>query len=82
MPDTSLTVALASGGRELYGWGQDRHLQADIFDAINQNTRASGRWGKGKPPTIPEWPRPVSTTKSKKTKRVTVKDLFAQFSRR
>lgn len=57
-------------------------MQADIFDAINQNTRASGRWGKGKPPKIPAWPRPKSTTKPKKSKTVTVKDLFNQFSRR
>jgi hypothetical protein len=78
LPDTSLTVALASGGREHFGWGVDRHLSADIFDALNQNTRATGNWGK-KPPKFPRWPRPTGKTKKKP---MSVKELFAQFSGR
>ena len=52
LPDTSLTAALASGGREHYGWGVDRHLAADTYDALNLNTRATGNWRK-KPPDLP-----------------------------
>ena len=77
LPDTSLTSALASGGREFFGWGQDRHISADIFDAINQNTRATGNWGK-KPPKIEPRPRPG---RDKKKKKVGLADLFARFTR-
>ena len=82
LPDTSLTVALASGGREHYGWGTDRHLLADLFDALNQNTRASGNWGKGKVPKFPAWPRPKTKQNPEEKKPATVKDLFKRFSRR
>lgn len=73
-----MTSALASGGREQFGWGQDRHMLADIFDAINQNTRACGNWGK-KPPKIEPRPRPGKGKKEKK--KVGVADLFARFSK-
>ncbi|ATI18801.1 tail assembly chaperone [Streptomyces phage Diane] len=87
LPDTSLTMALASGGREHFGWGIDRHMSADIFDAINQNTRATGQWGKGKAPKIPAWPRPKAKKKSegtegKKGRRVSVADLYKKFNKR
>lgn len=89
LPDTSLTVALASGGREHFGWGVDRHMTADIFDAINQNTRATGNWGKGKAPKIPTWPRPKALKKPntagapKKTgKRVSVAEIYKRFTAR
>ena len=78
LPDDSLTTALASGGREQFGWGQNRHMLADIFDAINQNTRACGNWGK-KPPKIEPRPRPNRGKKEKK--KVGVADLFARFSK-
>ncbi|WP_405056963.1 hypothetical protein OG474_30015 [Kribbella sp. NBC_01505] len=79
LPDTSLTVALASGGREHYGWGGDRHLAADIFDALNQNTRATGNWGK-KPPKIPAYPRPTRKTKPEnRPKPKSVAELYAGF---
>ncbi|MEV5136246.1 hypothetical protein AB0K71_15750 [Streptomyces syringium] len=83
LPDTSLTVALASGGREHFGWGQDRHLAADLFDAINSNTRATGQWGKGKAPKIPAFPRPQAKANARKAKRpATVAALYQHFSRR
>lgn len=83
LPDTSLTVALASGGREHFGWGVDRHMTADLFDAINQNTRVSGVWGKKGPPTIPPWPRPDPKAETpEKKKPVTVADLYKRFQRR
>lgn len=76
LPDTSLTVALASGGREHFGWGRDRHMQADLYDAINQNTRLTGMWD-GKPPKIPPYPRPAPKAQASKPK--TVADLYRQF---
>ncbi|MFI1799857.1 hypothetical protein ACH427_21230 [Streptomyces sp. NPDC020379] len=83
LPDTSLTVALAAGGREHFGWGQDRHLRADLYDALNANTRATGQWGKGKAPKIPAFPRPQAKAKKKADKRpTTVAQLYQHFSRR
>jgi hypothetical protein len=85
LPDDSLTVALASGGRDRFGWGQDRLLLADVYDAINVNTRATGNWGKGKAPKFDAYPRPKSKSKvagAKPKKPVTVADLYKQFQRR
>lgn len=75
LPDTSLTVALALGGDDYFGWGRDRYMLADLYDAINTNTRATGNWGK-KPPKIPEYPRPESTEGSQAEKVTTVADLY------
>lgn len=58
LPDDSLTAALSAGGREHYGWGADRHMMANLYDALNLNTRASGNWGKKSPPRLPDYPRP------------------------
>ena len=85
LPDTSLTVALASGGREFFGWGQDRHLAADLFDALNQNTRATGQWGKNKAPKIPAFPRPQVREKApgKKARKLrSVAEIYQHFQRR
>lgn len=79
LPDTSMTAALVNGGTEQFGWGTDRHMQADIYDALNVNTRASGNWKK--PPKIPTWPRPVSKPKGGKAK-VTVADIYNRFTQR
>lgn len=81
LPDTSLTVALASGGREHFGWGVDRHMLADLYDAVNQNTRASGNWGKRGAPKIPGWPRPIPTAKKPEQKKPkSVAELFKAFT--
>lgn len=80
LPDTSLTAALASGGRQHYGWGVDRHLAADTYDALNLNTRATGQWRK-KPPDLPRWPRPAATGVQKRA-RVTVADIYQRLQRR
>lgn len=83
LPDTSYTVALASGGPEHYGWGVDRHMTADIFDAINQQTRVTGNWAKGKAPKMPAWPRPNRKAETPEQKKpVSVKDIFNSFNRR
>ncbi|MFF4510590.1 hypothetical protein [Streptomyces mirabilis] len=57
-------------------------MQADIFDAINQNTRATGQWGKGNAPKIPPWPRPKpeKQAEGKKGRRVSVADLYNKFN--
>ena len=82
LPDTCLTVALASGGRDHHGWGVHRYLLADIYDAINANTRATGHW-KGKPPTIAPWPRPAAAnTASADAPAVTVAALYHRFAGR
>lgn len=80
LPEDSLTVALASGGRHLMGWTQALDQGANIFDAINLNTRATGMWD-GKPPKLPEAYRP---TRPKSTagetsapkREASVKDVF------
>jgi hypothetical protein len=85
LPDTSLTVALASGGREHFGWGIDRHIKADIFDALNQNTRATGQWGKGKAPKFKPRPKPSSKkdgSKGKPARRISVADIYKKFTTR
>lgn len=79
LPDTSLTAALAQGGRSYFGWGLDRHIAADIYDATNQTTRAAGNWAK-KAPDIPAWPRPKTGPSEKKP--VTVRELHARFLRK
>jgi hypothetical protein len=80
LPDTSMTSALASGGRHHFGWGTDRHMMADIYDALNQNTRATGQWDK-KPPEIPPWPRPEAGDLTPEEKKpVTVADLYKRFA--
>lgn len=76
LPDTSLTVALATGGREFHGWGRDRYLLADLYDALNANTRATGNWGK-KPPNIKPYPRPEPKREKRK---VTVASLWQRFA--
>jgi hypothetical protein len=81
LPDDCLTVALANGGREHMGWGTTRHLIADIYDALNVNTKATiGKPKKGKVPELPAWPRPKRDQAEKKP--VTVADIYRQFSRR
>lgn len=82
LPDDSLTAALSAGGRDHYGWGVDRHLLANLYDALNLNTRASGNWGKKKPPNLPDYPRPKSkpTGESAPKRKTTVRDIFARMT--
>lgn len=81
LPDDSLTAALVAGGREHFGWGVNRHMLADLFDSLGQNTRATGNWGKGKAPKMPVWPRPVRGKKDKK-KAVNMAEFYERFNRR
>ena len=85
LPDTSMTSALAMGGRRFFGWGMDRNLLAATYDAINANTRATGNWSKGKAPKIPAWPRPDKNKSGNgEAKRpTTVADIYySKFMRR
>ncbi len=71
-----------NGGIEHFEWGVDRHMSADLFDAINQNTRASGQWGKKGPPKIDPRPRPKSKPRDAERKKpVTVADIYRRFQR-
>ncbi|GGK13237.1 hypothetical protein GCM10010124_02270 [Pilimelia terevasa] len=73
-------MALASGGREHLGWGVDRHMAADLFDALNVNTRATGHWAKGKAPKLPAWPRPAKP-ETKHNGPVSVADIYQRLRR-
>jgi hypothetical protein len=60
-------------------------MTADLFDALNQNTRATGQWGKGKAPKIPAYPRPKAKSEKKKDKAKkprTVAEIYKHFQRR
>jgi hypothetical protein len=54
---------------------------ADLYEAVNLNTRATGQW-KGKPPKLPAWPRPQSRPKGESKAPATVASLHAMLSRR
>lgn len=90
LPDESLSVALANGGREWFGFTPERAVWADIFDAINVNTQATGMWAK-KPPEFPPAYRPSLTKREEPTEATPAKQaprkgsvaaLYAQFNRR
>jgi hypothetical protein len=61
-------------------------MSADLFDAINQNTRATGQWGKGKAPKIPAYPRPQAKKAEKKKNKAikprSVAEIYKHFQRR
>lgn len=85
LPDTSLTAALMRGGREHFGWGVDRYMQADVFDAININTKVTGHWKKGKAPDFPAWPRPETAKANRKDEpkpKVTLAEIHRKLTRR
>ncbi|MFI1655617.1 hypothetical protein ACH4ZU_12020 [Streptomyces sp. NPDC020472] len=61
-------------------------MSADLYDALNQNTRATGQWGKGKAPKIPAYPRPKATKAERKKDQAkkprTVAEIYKHFQRR
>lgn len=88
LPDKSLLHAEILGGREkrqeYHGWGRDRELAASLYDLLALNTRASGNWGKKKPPKINPFPRPWDENKKHKSQAVkarTLDDLHSAFMR-
>lgn len=87
LPDTSLTHALRTGGWEHFGWGQDRHLIADLYDGLSYNTRTTWAVAGGKPPEFPLWPRPKTKTNESddpeaKRKKFSVKALWHRWNSR
>lgn len=82
LPHGSMTRALHSGGMDLLGWDETRFILANLYNALNLNTRASGNWGKKGPPKLPDWPIPKvrSKTKPKAAKPVSVADIYRQFT--
>lgn len=76
LPEESALVAALRGGGEWRGWTRTHSLLADIYDAVNVNTRATGQWKKS-PPKIPPWPRPKV-----RRPRVTVAEIRSRFARR
>ena len=79
LPDESLTAALVAGGREFYGWGGNRHLLADIYDAMNLNTTATGNYKK--PPKIPAYPRPEIVKQEKPKPKVSLESIWTKLNR-
>lgn len=55
---------------------------ADIYDALNLNTRATGNWEKGKEPNFPPWPRPAREGTSDAPTQRSVADVYSSFQRR
>lgn len=83
LPDTSMTSALASGGKAHFGWGIDRHMTADLFDALQANTAATGNWKKGRTPDLPQWPRPKARKEKPAEPRrpVSVAEIYQRYQR-
>ena len=77
LPDDSWYYAALQGGDEFLGWGRDRYMVADLFDALMFVARSSGNLGKRK---LPEYPRPKKM-RPKKGKR-SVADLYQLFTRK
>ena len=73
----SQRLAKQRGGdwREYLDKGADWWLNADLYDAINQNTRATGNWKHGKAPAFPPYPRPGAPDKKPKS----IVDLWQRF---
>lgn len=58
---------------QFYEWGRSEAVSADIFDAVFENARMTGMWGKKTPKPFPPYPgRPVM----KKKEKATVRGLF------
>lgn len=77
LPDFSLTEAHMHGGRQFYGWGQDRHILADIYDGLMFNAEATGQYTK--PPSFPRWPRPKKKdAETEKKQPVSVRSMWAR----
>ena len=78
LPSESMTVAMQRAGssenfQDFFGWGRMEQIAADLFDAIQENTRVTGQFKKTPPPFPPYPGRP------QKKKKATVKDLFNRF---
>ncbi len=77
LPEDSAFVASRRGGHRWRGWTQTERILADLYDAINLNTVATGQWAKGKAPTIPPYPRPTN----EKPRVLKIADIRAQYGK-
>lgn len=68
LPEDAATLASIRGGDDWRGWDRSTGILADLYDALNVNTRATGQW-KRKPPKIAEYPRPKQKKPGAKKKR-------------
>lgn len=75
-----MTVAMQRAGsadayQDFFGFGRMEQIGADLFDAIQENTRVTGNFAKT--------PRPFPTYpgRPQKKKKATVKDLFNNFQK-
>lgn len=78
LPTESLTSALMRGSRDYFELSREWRVLADIYDAIQLNTIASGNWKKGKQPAFKPYPRP-DTEAEKAPPKQAVKSLFGMF---
>lgn len=77
LPDTSAYRALQRGGWEHFGWGQERHMLADIYDALAYQTEVTGNWVDPKKVSLPRWPRPKAKKRETGEKKpISVRDLW------
>ena len=76
LPDESRTVAAIAGNAEFRGWSKEARLLADLFDAVQANTMASGNW-KNSPPKLKPYPRPAH----RKRRMTTLADIKAMAGR-
>lgn len=63
-----MTLAQLHGGknwRDYLDIGPDYYVAAGIYNAVNDNTRATGNWAKGKVPKIDPWPTPNLAAKAR-----------------
>ena len=75
LPEDAMTLAVIRGKdqwHDFLGWTRLHSLLADVYDALNQNTRATGHW-RSKPPPLKPYPRP----QVKQKRPATVKALYA-----
>ena len=52
------------------------YVLAGVYNAINDNTRGTGNWPKGKAPKFKPWPTPDILAKKAKAKPRSIDDLF------
>lgn len=53
------------------------YVLAGIFNAVNDNTRGTGNWPKGKAPKFKPWPTPDILAKQTGVKPRSLDDMFA-----
>lgn len=84
LPEGSMTVSMRHDKKEwrdYLGADMNYYVSAGIFNAVNDNTVATGNWEKGKAPKLKPWPVPQIAKKLREKKPASVKDLFSKAQR-